>query len=250
MTMMKTTGTRKRLKTTSMGTITNPMTQMTPKKTTRSPTIVMLLALALFGAACSGGDDGSESTTTAGSTDTTSAAQSTTTTVAEDLDPSDVITLAVDELLDAGSYAFDATIEVTLQGDTAESELEGWVDGADRELTLKLGGEQVTTRVIDGVATVERDGETIEVPLAEAGNAPSLEILKGLRQIESESDNEITGALDAAALGASGFDVNGTAIVTVTLSADGSLSGYTMIAKNGSWSVEARFFDVGESFSS
>ncbi len=155
---------------------------------------------------------------------------------------------AVNSLLDAASYAFAASIELNVQGTVIETEVEGWVDGPDRHLTLKIDGSEVTTTVKDGVAIVERDGETTEVPLEEASDAPSLEILASLRNPRFDGD-EITGHLNSSELKDAGFEVNGAANVVVRLHEDGSLAGYTISGGDGSWTIATTFFDIGASFS-
>ena len=127
---------------------------------------------------------------------------------------------AVNSLLDAASYAFAASVELNVQGTAIETEIEGWVDGPDRQLTLKADGNEVTTTVKDGVAIVERDGETTEVPLEEASDAPSLEILASLRNPGFDGV-EITGSLNSSELKDAGFEVNGAANVVVRLHEDG-----------------------------
>ncbi len=155
---------------------------------------------------------------------------------------------AVNSLLDAASYAFEASIELDVQGTVIETEIEGWVDGPDRQLTLKIDGNEVTTTVKGGVAVVERGGETTEVPLEEASDAPSLEILASLRNPGFDGD-EITGSLNSSELKDAGFEVNGAANVVVRLHEDGSLAGYTISGGNGSWTIATTFFDIGASFS-
>jgi hypothetical protein len=44
--------------------------------------------------------------------------------------------MAVDYLLEAGRYRFMANVNLNVQGSEVETELEGWVDGDDRELKL------------------------------------------------------------------------------------------------------------------
>lgn len=190
------------------------------------------------------GSDGASPTSTV---DTTSPPSASTATVAPDPALA-AIDSAVTRLLDAGSYAFEATVSLAVAGTSAETELEGWVDGPNRKLLLKSGPDQVITRVVDGVATVERDGEVTEVPLEQAGDAPSLEILRAVRQASLRSPTEVNAKLSAAALGASGFDVTGSANVVVFLTEGGDLAGYSLRASNGTWSVDARFFDIGETF--
>ena len=41
-------------------------------------------------------------------------------------------------------------------------------------------------------------------------------------------------------------DVNGSADITVLISDDGVLAGYSIMANNDSWSVEATFHNVGD----
>lgn len=153
---------------------------------------------------------------------------------------------AVDALIDVGSYAFEAKLLVSIQDEPTEVELEGWVNGSDRELTMTINRESVTTRVIDGVATVERDGETVEVALEEAGEPPSILILKSTQNPTFEDPAMIVGKLNSSDLASSNFDVNGAATVEVRLDDDGNLAGYTIVANNESWSVEVKLFDIGE----
>jgi len=176
----------------------------------------------------------------------TSAANSSTT--VGTLSAAEALDAAVHSLLDAASYAFAASIQLNVQGTAIETEIEGWVDGPDRQLTLKADGNEVTTTVKDGVAIVERDGETTEVPLEEASDAPSLEILASLRNPGFDGD-EITGSLNSSELKDAGFEVNGVANVVVRLHEDGSLAGYTISGGDGSWTIATTFFDIGASFS-
>ncbi len=164
------------------------------------------------------------------------------------LSAAEALDAAVSSLLDAASYAFAASIELNVQGTAIETELEGWVDGPDRQLTLKVDGNEVTTTVKDGVAVVERDGETTEVPLEEASDAPSLEILASLRKPGFDGA-EITGSLNSSELKDAGFEVKGAANVVVRLYEDGSLAGYTISGNDGSWTITTTFFDIGASFS-
>jgi hypothetical protein len=154
---------------------------------------------------------------------------------------------AVGALLDSGSYAFE--IDIVLVGDqTIESTLRGWVDGPDRELRLAVGNATIVTRVIDGVATVEQDGTISEVPVQEADAAPSLGILRSLDEVVLMSPTEIMGALDASFLERAGFGTTGGADVVVYLTDAGVLAGYRIQTSNGSWTIDARFSDVGRDF--
>ncbi len=207
----------------------------------------ILVALFLVIASCGGEETtiGSPSGSSPSITTTTSGA-----TMQAPLPVDEALDAAVTGLIEAGSYAFEVTVTLATQGTELETELEGWVQGTDRELVLRAGSKEVITRVIDGVATVERDGETIEVPLEEASDAPTLDILRALGNINSAGDGEITGSLSASELKNLGFDVKGSAEVTVTLTPSGSLASYVLTANNGAWRVQTRFFDIGESFSS
>ncbi len=152
---------------------------------------------------------------------------------------------AVDALAESGVYGFEATITLTVEGEAVEIELEGWVAGEDRKLVTRVGTDEVITRVVDGVATIERNGQITEVPLAEADDAPSIEILKMLQQPKLVSATEVTGRLSAADLRASGFDLNGAADVTIFLASDLSLSGYRIVAQNEALVADVRFTDIG-----
>ncbi len=208
----------------------------------------LVVALVMTATACSGASTAqttiaeTESTLGSGTSDTISSTTVVTLSAAEALDA------AVHSLLDAASYAFAASIQLNVQGAAIETEIDGWVDGPDRQLTLKADGNEVTTTVKNGVAIVERDGETTEVPLEEASDAPSLEILASLRNPGFDGD-EITGSLNSSELKDAGFEVNGAANVVVRLNGDGSLAGYTITGNSGSWTIATTFFDIGGSFS-
>ncbi len=205
----------------------------------------ILVALFLVVASCGGEEttigspSGSSPSITTATTDVTTQAP---------LPVDEALDAAVTGLIDADSYAFEVTVTLATQGTEVETELEGWVQGTDRELVLRAGSQEVITRVINGVATVEREGETIEVPLEEASDAPTLDILRALGNINSAGDGEITGSLSASELKNLGFDVKGAAEVTVMLTPSGSLAGYVLIGNNGAWRVETRFFDISETF--
>jgi len=215
----------------------------------------LLVAVLITATACSGSSTTQttvvepESTLVAGTDSavtSTSDANSSTTVVT--LSAAETLDAAVNSLLDAASYAFEASIELDVQGTVVKTEIEGWVDGPDRQLTLKAEGNEVTTTVKDGVAIVEQGGETTEVPLEEASDAPSLEILASLRNPFFDGD-EITGSLNSSELKDAGFEVNGVANVVVRLHEDGSLAGYTISGGEGSWTIATTFFDIGASFS-
>ncbi len=216
----------------------------------------IVVALMMTATACSGSSTAQttvvepESTLVSGTDSAvtpTSDANSPTT--AGTLSAAEALDAAVNSLLDAASYAFEASIELNVQGTAIETEIQGWVDGPDRQLTLKIDGNEVTTTVKDGVAIVERDGETTEVPLEEAASdAPSLEILASIHNPGFDGD-EITGSLNSSELKDAGFEVDGAANVVVRLHEDGSLAGYTISDNNGSWTIATTFFDIGGSFS-
>ena len=152
---------------------------------------------------------------------------------------------AVDELIEANSYRFEVTVSIATQDSIVEVELEGWVDGPDRELVLRTDSGEVTTRVTDGLATVERQGETIEVPLESASTAPSLHVLTAITDIAWAPGNTIQGKLSAIALEELGFDVIGAATVTATLR-HGSLTRYTLTADDEAWTIRTNFTDINE----
>jgi len=215
----------------------------------------LVVALVMTATACSGSSTAqttvveAESTLVSGTNNAvTSTSDANSSTTAGTVSAAEALDAAVNSLLDAASYAFAATIELNVQGTAIETQIEGWVDGPDRQLTLKIDGNEVTTTVKDGVAIVERDGETTEVPLEEASDAPSLEILASLRNPRFDGD-EITGHLTSSELKDAGFEVNGAADVVVRLYEDGSLAGYTISGGNGSWTIATTFFDIGASFS-
>ena len=158
-----------------------------------------------------------------------------------------LIDRAVDGILEAGSYAMDVEVGLTLGAETIKSELAGWVDGPDRELRLRIGETVVVTRVLDGIATVERGGTVTEVPLAEAEEAPSLELLRFLDQLELVSTTEITGVLDSSLL-EGGFDTGGAARAVLHLTGTGELAGYSLQSSDNTWSLSVTFSDIGSHF--
>lgn len=225
-------------------------TMKTHKRRLRPLTTVAALTITglLTGACATTPSADSTGQTTGPSIDvsTTQASPETTDPATDPATAADVVADAVDALVEAGTYAFEAKILVSIQGEPTEVELEGWVDGSDRELVMRIDRQSVTTRVIDGVATVERDGETIEVPLEEAGAAPSILILKSIRSPTFETDDTITGKLNASDLSNTEYDVNGSATIEVTVAPDGNLVGYAILSNNDSWSVDVTFSDIGE----
>ena len=215
----------------------------------------LLVAVVMTATACSGSSIAQttvvepESTLVSGTDSAvTSTSDTNSSTTVGTLSAAEALDAAVHSLLDAASYAFAASIELNVQGTAIETEIEGWVDGPDRQLTLKIDGNEVTTTVKDGVAIVERGGETTEVPLEQASDAPSLEILASLRNPRFDGD-EITGSLNSSELKDAGFEVDGVANVVVRLHEDGSLAGYTISDNDGSWTIATTFFDIGGSFS-
>lgn len=205
------------------------------------------LIAVLVVAGCSGSPTATTAVESASATTSTSSPDSSITST-EPLRAAEALDSAVNALLDADSYAFQVSVEITVQGTVVHTEIVGWVDGRDRELTLKAEGDEVTTRVIDGVATVERDGDSIEVPLQEASDAPSLEILTALRDPRFDGD-EVTGSLISSDLKEVGFDVKGAANVVAYLDESGWLAGYVITGNNKSWTIATTFSDVGTSFS-
>ena len=215
----------------------------------------LVIALVMTATACSGSPTAQTAVVEAESalvsgTDSaiTSTSDANSSTTVGSVSAAEALDAAVNSLLDSASYAFDTSIQFNVQGTAIETKIDGWVDGPDRQLTLKAGGNEVTTTVKDGVAIVERDGETTEVPLEEASDARSLEILASLRNPVFEG-NEITGSLNSSELKDAGFEVDGAANVTVRLHEDGSLAGYTIGDNDRLWTIATTFFDIGGSFS-
>ncbi len=208
--------------------------------------LVATTALALIIAGCTSTPTANTETSTASTAAPETTAPTEQMSTEAEASAADVLANSVDEIVEAGSYSFEAKIQLSLQGQPMEIELEGWVDGSDRELVMRIESQSVTTRVIGGLATVERDGETVEVPLTEAGSAPSILILKSIQNPTFETDNKISGKLNASDLAASDFDVKGSAIITVSITADGTLTGYSIQSNNDSWTVDVTFSDIGE----
>ncbi len=150
----------------------------------------------------------------------------------------------------AGSRRFAAELTLFNQNQPLQVTIEGWVDGADRELVVGSGDQQVRTVVIGGVATVDEPGGSQQVPLAEAAAAPSLELLGSLRDLDVASPGRATGVLPAVALPAGGHDLSGDARVTVSYVPGGTITGYTMSDVRGRWEMTVVLWDVGASISS
>ena len=206
-----------------------------------------IVTAAMIIAAC-GGTPTAESPTVATATTAVTPIDTNSATTATATPPTaaEAIEAAVDALLDAGSYAFEAEILVSSRGDDTEVTIEGWVDGADRQLVTTLDEQSVTTLVIAGIATVDTDGEVVEVPLEEAGNAPSILVLSAIQNPVFEDESTISGKLNSSALASADYEVSGSAEIRVTFGQDGHLSGYSIAAKNNSWSIEVAFTKIGE----
>jgi hypothetical protein len=206
-----------------------------------------VVIVVILGVGCSGDKVGSSVASHAAPSATTMA---TTASISDEDRIQAALDRAVDSLLDAGSYSFAVEVVLAVGATTVESELEGWVDGSDRELQLRVGDSAVVTRVLDGVATVERDGVVSEVPLERAEKPPSLEILRTLDQALFLSPTEISGFLVASVLESTGVDNEGIATVVLYLTQSGTLAGYEMQSSDTTWTVSARFSDVGSNFTS
>ena len=207
----------------------------------------ILVAVLLIATACNGSNDAAETTPAPepGSEVTQAAAADVT------ADADNPVDEAVSSILEVGSYAFGAKVSLTVSSDSVESELTGWVDGDDRELLLQSAGESVLTRVVDGVASVDRDGVVTEIPLLEASEAPSLTILSGIEDlVKTINPGEYRGSLTTEALRASGFDDATPVKVTILLTDDGQLAGYLLESLDGAWTADVKFEDIGESFTS
>lgn len=148
--------------------------------------------------------------------------------------PGQAVELAAEQL--AEGYSFSGV--VTVRG--VETTVEGWVAGEDRTVTTRVGDDEMTTSVVAGIATEDRDGVVVEVPLLEAAEAPSPAILALLRDV-TETDDGIQGKLNGSAVGGLGYDVNGSASVLAQTSEDGTLTAYEISANNGSWSIVMAF---------
>lgn len=154
--------------------------------------------------------------------------------------------------IEAGSHRFFAELTLVNQSQPLQVTMDGWVDGADRELVVGSGDQQLRTVVIGGVATVDGPGGGRPVPLAEAAAAPSLELLGSLRDLDVATAGRATGVLPAAALpaGVGGQDLSGDARVTVSYVPGGTITGYAMSDVRGRWEMTVVLWDVGASISS
>ena len=70
--------------------------------------------------------------------------------------------------------------------------------------------------------------------------------LKSIQSPTFETDDTITGRLNASDLSTTEYDVNGSATIEVTLGPDGNLAGYSILSNNDSWKVDVTFSDIGE----
>ena len=190
-------------------------------------TTVRIAIVALVVAAC-GGSAGSSTTTAPSGAPTTIAAA-----------PEEALRNALDLFRSVDAYRFSGTvIAVYGMNTTTQVEIEGWVDGDDRELVLRVAGAETMVRVIDGEATITQDGVVVEVPLARAQEAPSVEPLASLESPAFTASAEITGTLDATVLEVSDFEVTGVADAVVRVGGPLGVSGYTIVARGGGWTID------------
>lgn len=157
---------------------------------------------------------------------------------------------ALDRTLAAAAYRFEATVQAQTQSGMISVDLSGWVNGADRELVTKSGGQETTTTVKDGVATITTSSGTTEVPLGEAAAVPSLLLLRDLEGATITGDGEVSGTLKGTVLqgtGLSDASAAGTLTnATITFQPGGGLTGYTLVDGAGTWKMTVRIFDVGQ----
>ena len=157
---------------------------------------------------------------------------------------------ALDTTLAAGTYRFEGTLEAVTSAGSQSIELSGWVNGANYELVVNSAGQQVTTTVQDGVATVTTPAGTTDIPVADATAAPSLSILRDLQDPTMASTGQVTGTLPDAALQQTGLAEAATAgtatNATITFDPDGTLTGYTLTDDAHTWTLTLRIFDVGQ----
>lgn len=201
---------------------------------------ITALVLALGG--CS--NDKSQPATTAtaaGATTSTPATQPPT------VEVSDVLTTAVERALAAGSYRFQAEVEALVGDKEIQASLSGWVDQGDRLLVTRIGDIEISTSVLDGVATVTSPDGAREVPLSEADQGPSLQILLALDEVTVGSDGVITGYLSPDQIAELGMveEAADGADVTIRITPDGDLAGYTMTDRRGRWTIDATFDTFG-----
>ena len=201
----------------------------------------VLLAVALVASTCSGDRPSLNEQTTTTSTTTVSSDGPAVTAAQE---KTVEFENALNGLIEAGAYRFEVDVSLSTGSSVAEIEIDGWVDGADRELILRTALGEVITRVIDGVATVERYGETVTVPLESASTEPSLEVLTKMTDVSYAPGDTILGRLSESALRDVGFEVSGSARVAAVVD-DEFLIHYTITADNDAWSISTYFSDIG-----
>ena len=79
--------------------------------------------------------------------------------------------------------------------------------------------------------------------MTQASDAPSLEILTFLRDMTFSSGG-VTGNLTGADLTDLGYEVNGPAVATVLITADGTLNGYEITGTNDAWNISVTFSNL------
>ncbi|NOY56235.1 MAG: hypothetical protein GXP34_09650 [Actinobacteria bacterium] len=217
--------------------------------------IAFLAMAALVVAACGGpaaevptsSVPSAEPTQTVSTSTTSTTAPAPTTTVSTELAP---YIDALDRTLAVSAYRFEATIQAQTQSGLVSVDLSGWVNGTDRELVTRSGGQEMTTTVKDGVATVTTPSGTTEVPLGEAADAPSLLLLRDLEGATVTGDGEVSGTLKGAVLQGSGLsDASAAGTLTdatITFQPGGDLTGYTLVDGARTWKMTVRIYDVGQ----
>lgn len=157
---------------------------------------------------------------------------------------------ALDRTLAVSAYRFEATVQAQTQSGVVSVDLSGWVNGADRELVTRSGGQEMTTTVKDGVATITTPTGTTELPLEEAADAPSLLLLRDLEGATITGDGEVSGTLKVAVLQGSGLsDASAAGVLTnatIAFEPGGDLTGYTLVDGAHTWTMTVRIFDVGQ----
>lgn len=212
-----------------------------------------ILAIGLTAAlAVACGPTASESPTPSTSTilpeTTTTTSPSATATVSPEEESLAAYQEALARTLDADSYRFDAEVELETASGRARVEMRGWVDGPDRELIVRSGEREIRTVVEDGVATVYGPDGPSEIPLSEAGEAPSLTVLQELQKIDVTAPGQVSGSLKTnllRRLGISDESNRAPAQATVSFTPGAMIDRYLLQDPAGNWRVRVSLFDVG-----
>ena len=146
---------------------------------------------------------------------------------------------ALETTLAEQRYNFGGEFIVTQAGTPLPIRLNGWVDGENRLVNASTEAGSVITKVIDGTASSIKDNVETAIPIEEAGEAPSLAILRSL-DVSTETEGSVAGVLPASLL-AEANGVSAEGFVDVTVWYTDRIVAYRLSARDGSWALEMTF---------